>query len=115
VEDMELTNIEANSPIQPVDGLSLNEGKRRAAEDYERQYLLGLMRHHHGNVSDAARRSQLDRHDLRRLLQRHQIEPRDFRGCSPPGGGGESPPPTKPWDDKALANLTFEMPASRVG
>jgi DNA-binding NtrC family response regulator len=47
---------------------------KTAKERFERRYLTELMRVSNGNLSDAARRSGIDRSNLRRLLRRHAID-----------------------------------------
>lgn len=44
-----------------------------------REYLLGLMRSHAGNVSDAARAAAIERESLHRLLRRHDLDAEMFR------------------------------------
>lgn len=44
-----------------------------------RDYLLGLMRAHGGNVSEAARAAEIERESLHRLLRRHDLEAEMFR------------------------------------
>jgi two-component system response regulator AtoC len=57
---------------------SFGDLKRQMVESFEREYLKGLMRTCDGNVSRAARKARKERRDLRRLLQRHNLEPRAF-------------------------------------
>jgi DNA-binding NtrC family response regulator len=56
------------------------ELKRQTLAAFERAYLLRLMSTCRGNVSLAARAARKERSDLRRLLQRHCLDPRAF-GC----------------------------------
>jgi DNA-binding NtrC family response regulator len=51
------------------------QAKARAVSEFERAYLLDLLRHAGGNLSLAARHAQKDRTTLKRLLRRHGIEP----------------------------------------
>ena len=44
-----------------------------------RDYLLGLMRTHGGNVSEAARAAEIERESLHRLLRKHELEAHMFR------------------------------------
>ena len=44
-----------------------------------REYLLGLMRSHAGNVSEAARAAAIERESLHRLLRRHDLDAELFR------------------------------------
>ena len=52
--------------------------KRQVLDAFERQYLLRLMKEHHGNVSRAARTAGKERRDLGKLLKRHGFDPREF-------------------------------------
>ena len=51
----------------------LTEAKRLAASDFERRYLVRVMEHAQGSVSEGARRAGLDRTNFRRLLHRHGL------------------------------------------
>ena len=65
---------------EPIDlDVPLTEAKRRAAADFERRYLVRVMEHAKGSVSEAARLSGLDRTNFRRLLQRHALDPASFK------------------------------------
>jgi two-component system response regulator AtoC len=62
------------------DGVTLTEAKRKAALDFERRYLTKVLERAKGSVSEAARRSGLDRTNFRRLLQRHGLDATRFKG-----------------------------------
>ena len=53
--------------------LPLVEGKRLAAAEFKRRYLVRVMERAGGSVSEGARLSGLDRTNCRRLLQRHGL------------------------------------------
>jgi two-component system response regulator HydG len=55
----------------PTGGLLDDLVYKTAKERFERRYLAELMRVSNGNLSDAARRSGIDRSNLRRLLRRN--------------------------------------------
>jgi two-component system response regulator HydG len=57
----------------------LTEAKRRAGAAFEKRYLSRVMEKSHGSVSEAARLAGLDRTNFRRLLQRHGIDPAQFK------------------------------------
>jgi DNA-binding NtrC family response regulator len=59
--------------------MPLTEAKRRASAAYERAYLHKVMEKATGTVSEAARLAGLDRTNFRRLLQRHGIDPADYK------------------------------------
>jgi two-component system, NtrC family, response regulator GlrR len=52
------------------------DAKRRAADRFERDYLVDLLRRHDGVVVGAAEAAGLDRTHLYRLLRKHRISPR---------------------------------------
>ncbi len=58
---------------------TLTEAKRRAASDFEKRYLIKVLDKARGSVSEAARLAGLDRTNFRRLIQRHGIDPADFK------------------------------------
>ncbi len=53
-----------------------------ARVDFERRYLQSVLARTHGNLSEAARTSGLDKSNLRRMLRRNGIEASDFRDDS---------------------------------
>jgi DNA-binding NtrC family response regulator len=53
--------------------LPFRVAKEQAIEDFERRYLAALLAHAGGNVSRAARRAQMDRMYLHKLLQRYGL------------------------------------------
>ncbi|HEY4238849.1 MAG TPA: sigma-54 dependent transcriptional regulator [Kofleriaceae bacterium] len=57
----------------------LTEAKRKAAAQFEQRYLQTVMNRAKGSVSEAARLAGLDRTNFRRLLQRHGIDPTQFK------------------------------------
>jgi two-component system response regulator HydG len=60
------------TPLALLD-MPLTAAKRRAASDFERRYLVRVMEHAGGSVSEGARRAGLDRTNFRRLLHRHGL------------------------------------------
>jgi DNA-binding NtrC family response regulator len=57
---------------------SFGELKQQTVSAFEREYLTQLLTGCRGNVSRAARKARKDRRDLRRLLQKHRLDPRAF-------------------------------------
>ena len=53
--------------------LPFKDAKERVIEGFERAYLTALFAWAEGNVSRAARKANLDRMYLHRLLQRHGL------------------------------------------
>jgi transcriptional regulator with GAF, ATPase, and Fis domain len=60
--------------LEPEDlAVPFRQAKDRTIEDFEVRYLKALITWAHGNVSKAARKANLDRMYLHRLLQKHGI------------------------------------------
>jgi DNA-binding NtrC family response regulator len=65
---------EASAPLpNPQLSVPFREAKRKMLEHFERTYLTELLSASRGNVSSAARRAQVDRMYLHRLLRRYGI------------------------------------------
>ena len=60
-----------SSAIDPT--LSYDHARRRVIEDFERQYVEAVLRHHQGRVTQAARAAGIDRAYLHRLMRRHGV------------------------------------------
>ena len=72
------------------------DAKAQVLAEFDRRYLVALMRSARGNVTRAAQLAGKERRDLGRLLGKYSISPSDYRierraGGKPPGAGGESP------------------------
>jgi two-component system response regulator GlrR len=52
--------------------------RARAVAAFERQYVIEMLRAHHGNITQAARTAHQDRRAFGRLVKRHNIDPHDF-------------------------------------
>ncbi|MBI4516496.1 MAG: hypothetical protein HY699_11860 [Deltaproteobacteria bacterium] len=50
---------------------------------FEREFIAGLLERHCGDVAAAAREAQLPRGTLYRLLKKHSLNPKAFRGTQP--------------------------------
>ena len=72
-----------------LDERRFRDAKRTVVEAFERAYLAGLLKRHHGNVTSAADHSGMLRSALQRLLRKHDLHSADFRR---PG----TPDPTEP-------------------
>ena len=64
---------------QSLISLPLVEAKRCAIEEVERNYLLTLLKECRGNVTQIAKRSQMTRRNLHRLLKKHGLDPSSWR------------------------------------
>ena len=63
---------------RPTDIVPLEEAKRQ----FERRYLISVMRVTHGNVPDAARISGRNRTEFYKLLNKHELSATEFRDGS---------------------------------
>ncbi len=57
--------------------LPFKEAKGQLVDQFEREYMVDLMRRHRLNLSAAAREAQIDRKHLRELLRKHGLDPRE--------------------------------------
>jgi DNA-binding NtrC family response regulator len=80
-ERPELASQEANDKTSgsaegSISHLSYKDARRTVLEDFERRYLTQLLADASGNVALAARKAQMDRTYLIKLVQRHGIRAR---------------------------------------
>jgi DNA-binding NtrC family response regulator len=66
----------AAAAAHPSLDIGFGPAKQEAIDEFERRYLAALIAATKGNVSEAARRAQVDRMHLHRLLQRHGLRAR---------------------------------------
>jgi DNA-binding NtrC family response regulator len=59
--------------------LSLQEARRKVLEAFEKQYISELLQAAGGNVSAAARKANIERQSLQRLMKKYLIQSKDFR------------------------------------
>ncbi|MBN1961540.1 MAG: sigma-54-dependent Fis family transcriptional regulator [Deltaproteobacteria bacterium] len=72
--------IVADSPtIGSVSSAPYSTARARLLEDFEQRYLADLLATTDGNLSEAARRSGIDRSNLRRMLKRYHISAHGFK------------------------------------
>ena len=69
----EMAAARAADDLTWTDELGLSESRKLLLERFERAYLERLLRETKGNISEAARRSGVDRSNLRRLLGRYGL------------------------------------------
>ena len=61
-------------PLMRFDpSIEYKEAKQAVLDQFERQYLEGLMAENSGNISAAARQSGLTRYHLREMLKKHEL------------------------------------------
>jgi two-component system response regulator GlrR len=63
---------------EPAAWASLDEARR----EFERDYLVRLLRLTQGGVANAARLAQRNRTEFYKLLERHELDPKLFKGSS---------------------------------
>lgn len=63
----------------PTRRQSLQEAKATQIARFEKGYVQGLLRHCHGNISQAARIAQKNRRAFWQLIQKHRIDVNSFR------------------------------------
>jgi two-component system, NtrC family, response regulator AtoC len=73
-DDMPLENDDAN-----LWELPLPEARQRVLDSFESRYLVRLLNKHDGNMRQASQSLGMERKSLYRLLQRHSIDPNDYR------------------------------------
>jgi DNA-binding NtrC family response regulator len=61
------------------DGLSYNDARRKAIDEFQREYIAGLMRATRGNVTAAANLADIPRQTLHRIMRDLGIRREDFR------------------------------------
>lgn len=69
------------SGVGSVSSRPFSEARTQLIEDFEVRYLRDLLSSTEGNLSEASRRSGIDRSNLRRMLKRHGIKAATFRSA----------------------------------
>ncbi len=64
---------------EPGDSLPFAEARKLAQRNFERGYITRVLRRTRGNLSEAARRSGMDRSNFRRIVARLEIDVEDYR------------------------------------
>ena len=76
IEDALGDEIQAPLSIGFRMGLPFKEAKGQLVEQFEREYIVDLMKRHRMNLSAAAREAQIDRKHLRELLRKYGLDNR---------------------------------------
>jgi two-component system response regulator GlrR len=79
--------ISAVGPLVYREDIQLDERKealpfksfKEAKQEFERNYVMNVLRITHGNVAEAARLSKKDRKDFYDVLRKYKLRPQDFR------------------------------------
>ena len=74
IEDALGDEIQAPLSIGFRMGLPFKEAKGQLVEQFEREYIVDLMKRHRMNLSAAAREAQIDRKHLRELLRKYGLD-----------------------------------------
>jgi two-component system, NtrC family, response regulator GlrR len=74
IDGMEISRAIGNLPPR-----SFRDVKRETIEEFERDYIQGVLRFCGGNLSKAARVAQMDKTNLRRLIKKYLIDLRRFK------------------------------------
>jgi DNA-binding NtrC family response regulator len=82
IEDALGDQLQHNAPVGFRTSLPFKEAKGQLVEQFEREYIVDLMKRHRMNLSAAAREAQIDRKHLRELLRKYGL---DARGDLPEG------------------------------
>jgi two-component system, NtrC family, response regulator GlrR len=88
-----ITSADITHTIAAVGPRSFRQAKAIIIDDFERAYLREVLSACRGNISKAAQFAKMDRHDLRRLIKKHGIDPQHFKPASVKStmGGGAFP------------------------
>lgn len=74
----EMAHGEERTERMKVDSdIPFKDAKQKIVEDFEKEYLKGLLDSHNHNLSKAAREAQIDRKHLRNLLKKYNIPTKD--------------------------------------
>ena len=80
MSDSDLIVLSSASPKnEATTHLNFNEAKHRLIEQFEKSYLIQLLKETHGNISEAARRAGKERRALGKMVKKYGIEIDCFR------------------------------------
>ncbi len=72
---------------------SLREAKARVVHDFERTYIVRLLRAYEGNISEAARAAKKNRRAFWELMRKYKVRPEDYCDAAKLSPGREGPTP----------------------
>jgi DNA-binding NtrC family response regulator len=64
----------------PITSQTFSKSRRDILTTFERQFILGRLNTYHGNVTAAAKASKMTRQNFQRLMTKHRINAKKFRG-----------------------------------
>jgi two-component system, NtrC family, response regulator GlrR len=67
---------------------SLREAKAQAVQDFERTYIVRLLRTYEGNISEAARAAKKNRRAFWELMRKYRVRAEEYRGDAARKGPG---------------------------
>lgn len=74
---------------------SLREAKARAVQDFERTFIIRLLRTYEGNISEAARAAKKNRRAFWELMRKYRVRAEEYRGeVARKGAGRDGSPST---------------------
>ena len=79
VSDMVRPAAPADGPV-PIISPVFSKSRAYLLKSFEVRFLTGQLAKHHGNVTSAAKASRMTRQNFQRLMKRHNIQARKFRG-----------------------------------
>jgi DNA-binding NtrC family response regulator len=71
-------NISSSTAAADSDRLSFRDAKRKAIDEFEKEYITGLLVFHKGNVTSAALDARKDRSDFSRLMRKFNLDRNSF-------------------------------------
>lgn len=74
-EDISNKLVEGNFDFE----VNLKLGFKKAKEEFKKEYLIRLLQHTNGNISEAGKISGLDRRSIHRLIKRYNLDIGDAR------------------------------------
>jgi len=63
----------------PVISPIFTKSREHVIKTFEKQFLIGQLRKHHGNVTAAAKNSKMSRQNFQRLMNKYRIQAKQFR------------------------------------
>jgi DNA-binding NtrC family response regulator len=71
-------NISSSTAAADSDRLSFRDAKKKAIEEFEKEYIIGLLVFHKGNITRAALDARKDRSDFSRMMRKFNLDRNSF-------------------------------------